>query len=108
MRRLAQIVIPTPRTAILTPDETFDPKVWGEYVVVKPNGNSHSGQNVKLVRTVDIPARYDELIALTDRSLLVQQYIEHSEDGYPTHYRVLSMFCRARFFGRYSWGRNEP
>jgi len=108
MRRLSAIGILTPRTAILTPDETFDPKVWGEYVVVKPNGNSHSGQNVKLVRTVDIPARYDELIALTDRSLLVQQYIEHSEDGYPTHYRVLSMFGRALFCGRNRWVKKRP
>jgi len=87
MRRLASIGILTPKTAILSPNASFDPKVWGEYVIAKPNGNSHGGQKVKLVRTVDIRKRYGELAALTDRRIVVQQYIDHSEDGYPTHCR---------------------
>jgi hypothetical protein len=103
MRRLAAIGVPTPKTAILTPDASFDPKVWGEYVVVKPSGNSHGGQNVKLVRTIDIPKRYDELAALTDRRIVVQLYIDHAEDGYPTHYRVLTMFGRALYCGGNRW-----
>jgi hypothetical protein len=108
MQRLAAIGILTPKTAILSSDASFDPKVWGEYVIAKPNGNSHSGQNVKLVRTIDIPERYDELVALTDRHVIVQQYIDHSEDGYPTHYRVLTMFGRALFCGRNRWVKKRP
>ncbi len=74
----------------------FDPKEWGDYVIVKPN-NANAGEGVKLVRTIDLSARYDELTALANDQILVQPYIDPADDGYPTEYRVLTMFGRALY-----------
>src|SRR5262245_14085160 len=108
LRRLASIGIPTPKTAMFSPDDHFDPKVWGEYVIVKPNSNSYGGRHVKLVRTVSIQARYGELTADDERHFMVQQYIDHSENQYPTDYRVLTMFGRALYCGRNRWANKRP
>jgi hypothetical protein len=107
LRRLAAIGILTPRTATLSSVSSFDPKEWGEYVVVKPN-NLNSGAGVKLVRTIDLSARYDELTAVFNDQFLVEPYIDHSEDGYPTEYRVLSLFGRALYCARNRWGDKRP
>jgi hypothetical protein len=107
LRRLSSIEILTPRTATLSSATSFDPKEWGDYVIVKPN-NLNSGNGVKLVRTIDLSARYDELIAFADDQFLVEPYIDHSEDGYPTEYRVLSMFGRALYCVRNRWGNKRP
>jgi hypothetical protein len=104
LRRLSSIEILTPRTATLSPVSSFDPKEWGDYVIVKPN-NLNSGNGVKLVRTIDLSARYDELTAVANDQFLVEPYIDHSEDGYPTEYRVLSMFGRALYCARNRWGK---
>jgi hypothetical protein len=96
LRRLSSIDVLTPRTAILSSASSFDPKEWGDYVIVKPN-NENSGQGVKLVRTIDLRVRYDELIALANDQILVQPYIDPADDGYPTEYRVLTMFGRALY-----------
>jgi hypothetical protein len=94
IRRLSAIGILTPKTAPLSFLRSFDPEEWGEYVVVKPN-SLNSGAGVKLVRTSDLSARYQELIAGVDDQLIVEPYIDHSENGYPTSYRVMTMFGRA-------------
>src|SRR5450755_4160024 len=107
LRRLSSIEILTPRTATLSPVSSFDPKEWGDYVIVKPN-NLNSGNGVKLVRTIDLSARYDELTAVANDQFLVEPYIDHSEDGYPTEYRVLSMFGRALYCARNRWGNKRP
>jgi hypothetical protein len=107
LRRLSSIEILTPRTATLSPLSSFDPGEWGDYVIVKPN-NLNSGNGVKLVRTVDLSARYDELTAVANDQFLVEPYIDHSEDGYPTEYRVLSMFGRALYCARNRWGNKRP
>jgi len=96
LRRLSSIGILTPKTATLSSASSFDPEEWGEYVIVKPN-NLNSGVGVKLVRTIDLSARYEELTAIADDRFLVESYIDHSEDGYPTAYRVLSLFGRALY-----------
>jgi len=107
LRRLAAIGILTPRTATFSSPSSFDPGEWGDYVIVKPN-NLNSGNGVRLVRTVDLSARYDELTAIADDQFLVEPYIDHAEDGYPTAYRVLSMFGRALYCGRNRWGDKRP
>jgi hypothetical protein len=89
LRRLSSIGILTPRTATLSSVSSFDSTEWGEYVIVKPN-NLNSGVGIKLVRTIDLSARYDELTAIANDQFLVEPYIDHSEDGYPTEHRVLS------------------
>jgi hypothetical protein len=96
LRRLSSIDILTPRTAILSSARSFDPKEWGDYVIVKPN-NANSGRGVKLVRTIDLAARYDELIVPANDQILVQPYLDPVVDGYPTEYRVLTMFGRALY-----------
>ncbi len=102
LRRLSSIDVLTPRTATLSPQTSFDPAEWGEYVIVKPN-DLNEGVGVKLVRTVELAARYDELTAAFDDRFLVEPYIDHSEDGYPAAYRVLSLFGRALYCARNRW-----
>jgi hypothetical protein len=107
LRRLSSIEILTPRTITLSSVSSLDPGEWGDYVIVKPN-NLNSGVGIKLVRTIDLCARYDELTAIADDQFLVEPYIDHSEDGYPTEYRVLSMFGRALYCVRNRWGNKRP
>ena len=107
VRRLSNIGVLTPKAATLTSLRSFDPDEWGEFVIVKPN-NANSGAGVKLVRTVDLAARCDELNAATNDQLRVETYIDHSEDGYPTEYRVLSMFGRALYCAQNRWGNRRP
>jgi hypothetical protein len=107
LRRLSSIGISTPRTAILSSASSFSRKDWGKYVIVKPS-NLNSGVGVKLVRTIELSARYDELTAGFDDQFLVEPYIDHCEDGYPTEYRVLSLFGRALYCSRNRWGNKRP
>lgn len=107
LRRLSSIGILVPRTETLSSISSFDPKEWGDYVIVKPN-NLNSGDDVKLVRSIDVSARYDELTALAPDRLLVQPFIDHCEDGYPIHYRVLSMFGRVLYCVGRRWGVIRP
>jgi hypothetical protein len=106
-RRLQSIGAPTPRTEILSPASSFDPAEWGDYVVVKPS-RFNNGTGVKLVRTLDVASRFNELTAIGQDRYLVQPYIDHSEDGHPTEYRVLSMFGRALYCARNRWGNRRP
>lgn len=106
LRRLSSIGILTPKTATLSSGRSFDPREWGEYVIVKPN-NLNSGDGVRLIRTVDLAARYDELTAGANDEFLVEPYIDHSEDGYPTEYRVLSLFGRALYCAGNRWGNKR-
>jgi hypothetical protein len=105
--RLSGIGILTPRTEILSPLSFFDPKEWGDYLVVKPS-RSHSGHGVKLVRTADLRSRYSELTAAANDSFLVQPFIDHTEDGYPTEYRVLTLFGHTLYCARNRWGNVRP
>lgn len=107
LRRLSSIGILTPKTATLSSGISFDPTEWGDYVIVKPN-NLNSGIGVKLVCTIDLPARYKELTAIANDQFLIEPYIDHAEDGYPTEYRVLSLFGRALYCVRNRWGNKRP
>jgi glutathione synthase/RimK-type ligase-like ATP-grasp enzyme len=107
LRRLASIGILTPKTEVLSSPSSFDPDEWGEYVIVKPC-NFNSGRGVKLVRTVDLAARYEELTAIANDQFIVEPYIDHAEDGYPAEYRVLSLFGRALYCARNQWGDKRP
>jgi Prokaryotic glutathione synthetase, ATP-grasp domain len=107
LRRLSSIDILTPRTATLSSASAFDPKEWGDYVIVKPN-NGNAGKGIKLVRTIDLAARYDELIALANDQMLVQPYIDPVDDGYPTEYRVLTMFGRPLYCVGNRWRYKRP
>jgi glutathione synthase/RimK-type ligase-like ATP-grasp enzyme len=72
-------------------------------VVLKPL-HGKLGQDVRLLRTEDVAARYPELTLDGRRLMVIQPYIEHSEDGYPTEYRVLSMFGRVLYCAHNRWG----
>src|SRR6476620_8976367 len=58
LQRLASVGISTPRTAIFSTGDSFDPNEWGDFVIVKPN-NSNSGKGVRLVRTDEVSAHCD-------------------------------------------------
>lgn len=107
VRRLKLIGTPIPRTETLSPTGSFDPKEWGDYVIVKPS-SLNEGIGIKLVRTVDVPARFDELTAIAPDRYLVQAFIDHCEDGYPTAYRVLSMFGHTLYCRSHRWGDRQP
>jgi hypothetical protein len=107
VRRLSSIGILTPKTATLSSACAFDPEEWGEYVIVKPN-NLNSGAGVKLVRTMDLPGRCQELTGFAEDQLIVEPYIDHTEDGTPAEYRVLSLFGRALYCARNQWGNKRP
>jgi hypothetical protein len=104
--RLRRIGIPTPETFILSPDFSPDPSLFGEFAVVKP-GRLGQGRGVRLVRTHDLKARYGELTEDGQRRLLVQPYLEHAEEGYPTEFRVLTMFGRVLYCARNRWGEKR-
>ena len=107
IRRLSSIGVAVPRTETLSSTDSFDPKEWGECVVVKPD-RFNNGTGVKLVRTIDVASRYAELTAIGGDRFLIQPYIDHSDDGYPTEYRVLSMFGRVLYCARNRWGNRRP
>jgi hypothetical protein len=102
IERLARQGLPVPLTAKLTRDLVLDPAQWGRYVIAKPLRGS-KGQDVHLVQTTDVPARYGELTLNETREMVVQPYIEHSEDGYPTEYRILTLFGRVLYSARNRW-----
>ena len=75
----------------LTPEAASTLAQWGPYVVVKPPSLA-KGVRVQLVATRDVAARLEELTR--SGPMLVQPYVEHSVDGCPTSYRVLTLFGR--------------
>jgi hypothetical protein len=107
LRRLSSIGVPTPRTETLSPASSFDASDWGEYVIVKPD-NLNSGNGVRLVRTIDVGSRHNELVGFADDRFLVQPYIDHAQDGYPTEYRVLTLFGRALYCSQNRWANPRP
>jgi hypothetical protein len=103
IERLAAVGVPVPRTALLTRDLALDQPTWGRYVVVKPWGGG-MGRDVQLLRTEEAAARRSELTLQGTRHMVIQPYVDHSEDGYPTEYRVLTMFGRVLYAARNRWG----
>ena len=103
LERLASKGFPVPRTAMLSPDLVLDRETWGRYVVLKPL-HGKLGQDIRLLRIEDVAARYPELTLDGRRLMVIQPYIEHSEDGYPAEYRVLSLFGRVLYCARNRWG----
>jgi hypothetical protein len=95
VQRLSSIGVPTPPTAVLTPDFALPPD-WGEFLVVKPNYGSQ-GRNVRLVRARELSARYAAITANGTIECIVQPYVDHTIEGYPTEYRVLVLFGRALY-----------
>ena len=103
IERLASKGLPVPRTEMLSPNLVLDRETWGRHVIVKPL-QGMMGKGVRLVRIEDLAARYPELSRDGKYEMLVQPYIEHSEDGYPTESRVLTMFGRVLYCARNRWG----
>jgi len=107
VRRLAALGIATPRTGILSRDTVLDPAQWGEYVVVKPD-NGNAGLGIRLVPTRDLPARYDELTGIIKDQFIVQPYVDHTVNGCPEDYRVLSLFGRVLYCVSHRWDDPLP
>ncbi len=96
VERLQAAGLPVPKTALLAPGTKFDPREWGEYVVLKPSlpAFQSKGQAVILMCTEDVrfippedypaehPGRYSPMI--------VQSYV-HAEPAL-SNIRVLTIF----------------
>jgi hypothetical protein len=104
IERLARAAFPVPLTLELTRGFAPDPEQWGRYAVVKPLRGG-AGQHIQLVHTADIALRHAALTQNGTRKMLIQPYIEHSENGHPTEYRVLTLFGKALYAARNSWGK---
>jgi hypothetical protein len=102
--RLRQRGIRVPRTAMLTPKLVLEPAYWGPYLVVKPLDGA-KGVEIRLVRTQEVTSRFDELTLNGRRRMLIQTYIDHSENGHPTAYRVLTLFGRVLYAARNNWAK---
>jgi hypothetical protein len=102
MERLASQGVAVPLSSKLTPHLALNPSHWGRYAIVKPMVGGH-GENVYLVETRNVAARYAELTLNGTREMLIQPYIEHAENGYPTIYRVMTLFGKALYSARNSW-----
>jgi hypothetical protein len=107
IERLSRQGLPVPVTATLTRDLIVNPAQWGRYVVAKPLRGS-KGRDVYLVQTTVLSTRYAELTLNDTRTMVIQPYIEHSESGYPTEYRVLTLFGRVLYAARNSWAVARP
>jgi hypothetical protein len=102
IERLNRQGVPVPLSSKLTPDLALDPARWGDYAVIKPLDGG-KGQDVYLVQTGKVAARYAELTQNGTRDMLIQPYIEHTENGYPTEYRVMTLFGKVIYSARNSW-----
>ncbi len=100
IERLARHGLPVPLTATLTRDLAVDPARWGRYVVAKPARSSSGGRSIYLVQTTDLFARYAELTLNDTREMVIQPYIDHTENGYLTDYRVLTMLGHVLYAAR--------
>jgi hypothetical protein len=107
IKLLSRQGLPVPFTATLTRDLVMDPAQWGRYVIAKPIDGG-KGQGVYLVQTTDLSTRYSELTLNDTRTMVIQPYIEHSENGCPTSYRVLTLFGRVLYSARNSWAVARP
>jgi hypothetical protein len=107
LERLERQGVRVPPTCKLTPGLELDPIHWGDYVVVKPLRGSQ-GRAVRLVPTRELAARHGEITLNGTLEMVVQPYIDHSENGHPTEYRVLTLFGRVLYSARNSWGMPRP
>jgi len=95
-----------PRTRRLVPALRLDPRLWGEYVIVKPT-QGLLGRGVRLVRTDELDQRYAELSGDGHRRMTVQQYVDHVDaEGRPHLYRVLTIFGEPLYLAEVKW--DEP
>jgi glutathione synthase/RimK-type ligase-like ATP-grasp enzyme len=102
IERLARKGLPVPRTVRLTRDLSLDPAQWGRYVVAK-SSRGGGGRGMQLFRCEEIAARHEELTRNGQRQVMIQSYIEHRDNGYPTEFRVLTMFGKALYAARNRW-----
>ena len=102
--RLAQQNLPVPATLKLTRDNLPSVAEWGPYVVVKPEGGGR-GRGVRVVQSQRLSTLYDNLTMNDRYPMIVQPYIDHSSDGCPTGYRVLTLFGHVLYCSCYRWGR---
>lgn len=96
LKRLAAAGVPVPRSAVLGPGASFDPKVWGAFVVVKPGDlvTSSQGIGIGLRRTERVryraPSEYPPRHPGRRAPMIVQQFIDTGP--HVEVYRVLTLF----------------
>lgn len=96
LRRLMAGGVQVPMTQVLTEGARFDPRVWGEFVVVKPTdmASSSKAAGIQLMRTERVryiaPSDYPEGHPGRKGPMVVQQFIDTGPRL--STYRVLTLF----------------
>jgi hypothetical protein len=96
LKRLVDVGVRVPRTAVLGPNTQLDPAVWGPFVVVKPAdlATASYGVGIKLQRTARVryqpPAEFSAGSPQRRAPMLVQQFINTGD--HVEVYRVLTLF----------------
>lgn len=99
--RLAEAGVSVPPTWELDPRALPPREALTEFVVVKPN-NRGKGVGVRLLHADELAARAPGLMSDQSR-MLVQCFVEHAEDGFPTEYRVLVLFGEVLYCAKNRW-----
>lgn len=96
LRRLQAAGVRVPRTLVLTPGATCDPRVWGEFVVVKPTdmASSSKAAGIQLMRAERVryiaPEDYPEGHPGRKGPMVAQQFIDTGPQL--STFRVLTLF----------------
>lgn len=90
-QKLQQSGVSNLKWTAVVKETKLDPQVWGEFVVVKPEGGCR-GRGVKVMRTRRV--RWDHAMTEGER-LVVQQFVHTGEE--PVSYRVLTLFGEALY-----------
>ena len=95
LKRLQAAGVPVPKWELIEPDGVFDPTGWGDHVVVKPaDGQSSTGEGIKLYRTAEIAHASAAALAPGTRfstgRIIVQEFINTGPEL--EYFRVLTMF----------------
>ena len=96
LRRLSAAGVPVPRTAYLTPEINLDPKLWGEFVILKPSdiASSSHGLGIQVIRTSRVrykaPQEYPSDHPGRRGPMIIQQFVNTGPqlEGF----RVLTLF----------------
>lgn len=91
----------TPRTGRFDPKASYDPAVWGEFVILKPAPLllTSDGKNVRMIRTsrlgrIGTPEKLAEMLGTT-APILVQSFVDTGVR--PVCWRVLTLFGHALY-----------
>ena len=80
----------------------LDPKIWGEFVIVKPVMRA-KGRGIFLAKASTVGRLFGHLVDRNEPTM-IQQFIDHTDDeGHPVEYRCLTILGRPLYLHRNRW-----